>query len=106
MVHCRGEVVDVHHRSTGEKIRAFPQRPDPKESWIKLLETAGLDEAARNNWHAEFERLAPDAHQDFLESLGIPAEEVALIRKFSRMGRREDPARKKRTAKFGIRNTG
>ncbi len=57
-----------------------------KESWIKLLETAGLDEAARNKWHAEFERLAPDAHQDFLESLGIPAREIALIRKYSRRG--------------------
>ncbi len=60
-----------------------------KESWIRLLETAGLDQAARDKWHAEFERLAPDAHQDFLESLGIPAKEVALIRKFSRIGRRK-----------------
>jgi DNA-binding transcriptional MerR regulator len=60
-----------------------------KESWIRLLEAAGLGQAARDKWHAEFERLAPDAHQDFLESLGIPAKEVALIRKFSRMGRRD-----------------
>src|SRR5512147_160552 len=60
-----------------------------KESWIKLLETAGLDEAARDKWHAEFERLAPDAHRDFLESLGIPAKEVTLIRKYSRQGRRQ-----------------
>ncbi len=59
-----------------------------KESWIKLLESAGLDEAARDKWHAEFERLAPDAHQDFLESLGIPAKEIALIRKYSRTGRK------------------
>jgi len=22
-------------------------------------------------WHAEFEKMSPDAHQDFLESLGI-----------------------------------
>lgn len=59
-----------------------------KENWIRLLETAGLDEAARNKWHTEFERLAPDAHQNFLESLGIPAKEIAQIRKFSRIGRR------------------
>lgn len=58
-----------------------------KDSWIRLLETAGLDQAARNKWHEEFERLAPDAHQDFLESLGIPAKEVKLIRKFSRQGK-------------------
>lgn len=55
-----------------------------KESWIGLLESAGLDEAARDRWHTEFERLAPDAHRDFLESLGIPAKEAALIRKYSR----------------------
>ncbi len=60
-----------------------------KESWIRLLETAGLDQSARDKWHAEFERLAPDAHRDFLESLGIPPKEVTLIRKFSRSGRRE-----------------
>ncbi len=60
-----------------------------KESWIRLLEASGLDEEARDRWHAEFERLAPDAHQDFLESLGIPAKEVKLIRKFSRQGQKE-----------------
>ena len=60
-----------------------------KESWIKLLETAGLDEAARDKWHSEFERLAPDAHQDFLESLGIRSKEVALIRKYSRSRQRD-----------------
>jgi len=60
-----------------------------KESWIKLLETAGLGRTAREKWHKEFEKLAPDAHRDFLESLGIPAKEVALIRRFSRSGMRE-----------------
>lgn len=57
-----------------------------KESWIRLLEAAGLDEAARDKWHAEFERVAPDAHQEFLESLGISRPEVKLIRRYSREG--------------------
>ncbi len=57
-----------------------------KESWIRLLEAAGLNEAARDKWHAEFERIAPDVHQDFLESLGIPAKEISLIRRYSRRG--------------------
>ncbi len=60
-----------------------------KESWIRLLQAAGVDQAARDKWHAEFERLSPDAHRDFLESLGIPAKEIALIRKYSRTGRKE-----------------
>ncbi len=58
-----------------------------KESWIGLLRKAGVDKATRELWHTEFERLAPEAHQEFLESLGIPAGEIALIRKFSRQGR-------------------
>ncbi len=59
-----------------------------KESWIRLLESAGLNETAKDKWHAEFERVAPEAHQDFLESLGITAREISMIRKYSRRGRR------------------
>lgn len=60
-----------------------------KEGWIRLLEAAGLGRAARERWHAEFERIAPNAHQDFLESLGIPPKEVKLIRTYSRQARKE-----------------
>lgn|SRR5574337_866046 len=60
-----------------------------KESWIGLLQSAGVGQAARDRWHAEFERLAPDAHRDFLESLGIPREEISMIRKYSRTGQKE-----------------
>ena len=59
-----------------------------KESWITLLQEAGVDQATREKWHSEFERRAPQAHQDFLESLGIPAAEIASIRKLSKCGRR------------------
>jgi MerR family transcriptional regulator, thiopeptide resistance regulator len=33
-----------------------------------------------NRWHTEFERRAPEAHHEFLLSLGIPPDEVAKIR--------------------------
>ena len=36
------------------------------------------------DWHAVFERQSPEAHQDFLESLGLPAAEIAGIRKYAR----------------------
>jgi DNA-binding transcriptional MerR regulator len=52
-----------------------------KEKWIKYLRKAGLDEAGMERWHMEFETSSPEAHQDFLESLGLPAEEIILIRK-------------------------
>ncbi len=51
--------------------------------WVQLLTACGLDAADRAQWHAEFEKLSPEAHQDFLESLGIPADEVAAIRRWS-----------------------
>lgn len=55
-----------------------------KRGWVEILTAAGLDDAAMHRWHVEFETLAPEAHQDFLESLGIPSTEIASIRIWSR----------------------
>lgn len=54
-----------------------------KEVWVSILRAAGLDDAGMKNWHIEFERTSPEAHQDFLESLGIEKDEVAAIRDWS-----------------------
>ena len=51
-----------------------------KEKWVATLEAAGLDEEGMKDWHIAFERTSPEAHQDFLESIGIEAEEIASIR--------------------------
>jgi MerR family transcriptional regulator, thiopeptide resistance regulator len=55
-----------------------------KQMWIEMLQAAGMDQNAMKRWHAEFERRAPEDHQAFLVSLGIPAEEADRIRRFSR----------------------
>lgn len=55
-----------------------------KQRWVSMLAAAGLDEEGMWKWHAEFERSAPDAHQDFLVSLGIDPAELATIRQKSR----------------------
>ena len=60
-----------------------------RRTWVELLAASGFSEADMKRWHAEFERLAPDKHQDFLEFLCIPAEEVALIRAWSGQAGRE-----------------
>ncbi len=52
--------------------------------WVAMLAEAGVDEAGQWRWHAAFERDNPGAHQAFLESLGLPQEEVADIRRRSR----------------------
>jgi hypothetical protein len=36
------------------------------------------------NWHIEFEKTSPEAHQDFLESIGIGKDEVTSIREWSK----------------------
>ncbi len=55
-----------------------------KQRWVEMLRVAGLDETGMNKWHDEFEYRSPEAHQDFLESLGIEAEEIQMIRQMSR----------------------
>jgi hypothetical protein len=54
-----------------------------KQRWVAVLRSAGLDDAAMGQWHVAFERMSPEAHQDFLESLGIDAAEIAEIRSWS-----------------------
>lgn len=54
-----------------------------KKRWISLLRAAGLDEDDMRKWHVEFEKISPEAHQDFLESLGIEEDEIKLIRNSS-----------------------
>ena len=54
------------------------------ELWVEMLDAAGMDEDARRRWHTEFERRAPEGHQEFLLSLGIPGDEVERIQRWSR----------------------
>ncbi|MBJ6723364.1 MerR family transcriptional regulator [Geomonas sp. Red875] len=65
------------------KVQATQETPVDKEAWIEMLRAAGMDEAAMFRWHAEFERRAPEAHQQFLVGLGIGADEVREIRRRS-----------------------
>lgn len=52
--------------------------------WIEMLRAAGMDHDGMHRWHSEFERRAPEGHQEFLLSLGIPPHEVEAIRRLSR----------------------
>lgn len=55
-----------------------------KERWVALLTSIGLDQNDRERWHQEFERLSPEAHHDFLESIGVDSKEIKAIRAWSR----------------------
>lgn len=65
--------------------RAASRRSVDVTQWVAMLEEAGVDEQGRRRWHAAFERDAPEAHQRFLESLGLAEEEIADIRRRSRL---------------------
>jgi DNA-binding transcriptional MerR regulator len=54
------------------------------ERWTAMLRAAGLDDDAMARWHALFERQSPQAHEDFLRSLGLEPVEIARIRGWSR----------------------
>ena len=55
-----------------------------KERWVEIMRAAGLDEQDMHNWHIQFEKMEPEAHQEFLESLGIKPAEIQKIREWSR----------------------
>ena len=44
----------------------------------------GLDEAKMKQWHRLFESRHPEAHQGFLEWLGLPPKRIDSIRSESR----------------------
>lgn len=53
------------------------------EEWIARFRACGLDDAAMERWHREFERRAPLDHQEFLRGLGISENEISRIRAWS-----------------------
>jgi MerR family transcriptional regulator, thiopeptide resistance regulator len=55
-----------------------------KERWVEIMRAAGFTEKDMHNWHIQFEKMEPDAHQEFLESLGIDPGDIARIREWSR----------------------
>src|SRR5204862_1575206 len=69
----------LHQVATGKR----PATVD-KNLWIEMLHAAGMNQKARARWHREFERRAQEGHQEFLLSLGIPADEAERIRRWSR----------------------
>jgi DNA-binding transcriptional MerR regulator len=51
-----------------------------KEKWVAIMKASGLTNEQMHGWHTEFERSAPEEHQEFLEFLHIDPEEIRTIR--------------------------
>lgn len=84
------ETLRNHQRAILKLLRNydFCERTEmnTKEKWVSIMKAAGFNEADMHRWHVEFERSAPDEHQEFLEFLHIPADEIKAIREWSRTG--------------------
>ena len=51
-----------------------------KDTWTEMFRAIGMTDAAMHQWHAHFEKSMPDAHADFLHSLGLQEAEIRRIR--------------------------
>jgi DNA-binding transcriptional MerR regulator len=68
------------------RTRTTPRRNEmiTKEKWVTIMRQAGFTDDDMHRWHGEFEKAAPEEHQEFLEFLHIPADEIRGIREWSR----------------------
>ena len=69
---------------TTDQLRKIPMVT--KEKWTAIMSAAGFSEEDMRRWHAEFEKSAPQDHQEFLEFLHIPPDEIESIRNWSATG--------------------
>ena len=49
--------------------------------WKEVFSAIGLSTADMNRWHAAFEQLYPEKHQQFLEWLNCSPEQIEAVRK-------------------------
>jgi hypothetical protein len=50
------------------------------KEWVSMFEEIGLDDSTMMQWHCIFETRHPEAHQGFLQWLGLPPDEIQRIR--------------------------
>lgn len=81
--HQRAILRLIQNKNAFRKVKVMT-----KDKWVAIMKASGFSEADMHRWHVEFEKSAPDDHQQFLEFLHIPQEEVRSIREWSRKAQR------------------
>jgi DNA-binding transcriptional MerR regulator len=87
-----GEIANLRHqqRCIVELLKQEPLKNGVeminKQRWVEIMRAAGLNDQDMRNWHVQFEKMEPQAHQEFLESLGIKPGEIKQIRERSAAG--------------------
>jgi MerR family transcriptional regulator, thiopeptide resistance regulator len=91
----RIQIRDLHHqqRLLSGMVKQIAAGGCPttvdKAMWVEMLQAAGMNDEAMSRWHTEFEKRNPQAHHEFLLSLGISETEAQQIRHWSAIGLRE-----------------
>ena len=68
-----------------QRSRSFRRQQEmTKDKWVAIMRAAGFSEEDMHRWHKEFEKTAPEDHQEFLEFLHIDTAGIAKIREWSR----------------------
>lgn len=87
-LHREIQVLRTHQRAILRLLRhedSFGRKEMiTKKKWVSIMKASGFNEEDMHRWHVEFEKSAPDEHQEFLEFLHLSAEEVRSIREESR----------------------
>ena len=55
-----------------------------KDKWVAIMRDTGFSEDDMHRWHRQFEKSAPQDHEEFLKFLNIPEAEITRIREWSR----------------------
>jgi len=59
-----------------------------KDQFVAVLNAAGITDAQKHRLHAVFEARHPQAHEAFLQWLGIPSVEIQAVRESARKPKR------------------
>ena len=66
------------------KVPMLKQHKLNKQRWMEVCHAAGFDDETLNNWHRQFEKVQPEAHEQFLVALQIDPQEIKKIRDWSK----------------------
>ncbi len=81
------ETLRAHQRAILKLLQSkqsWRKKVVTKDKLVSIMKAAGLTDDDMHRFHAEFEHSAPNEHQEFLEFLHIPQEEIRQIREWSR----------------------
>jgi DNA-binding transcriptional MerR regulator len=77
--HQRSIAALLRHKS---KFRRLDEMT--KDKWVAIMRASGFSEEDMHRWHEQFEKAAPEDHEQFLAYLNIPPDEIVRIREWSR----------------------